>query len=30
MEGTKENPWELKTPPGTSNYQMYKEDKDGN
>lgn len=28
--GTKENPWQLKTPPGTSNYVMYKEQKDGN
>ncbi|MBC8046984.1 MAG: hypothetical protein H7Y00_09335 [Fimbriimonadaceae bacterium] len=24
--GTKENPWKLKTPPGTSEYIMYKED----
>jgi hypothetical protein len=23
--GTKENPWELKTPPGSSEYQMYRE-----
>lgn len=22
-EGTKENPWELKTPPGSSDYTMY-------
>ena len=22
-EGTKEDPWELKTPPGTSSYTMY-------
>jgi hypothetical protein len=29
-EGTKENPWRLKTPPGTSDYVMYKEEKDGN
>ncbi len=29
MEGTKENPWNLKTPPGTSDYQMYKDEKDG-
>lgn len=29
MEGTKENPWKLKTPPGTSDYQMYKGEKDG-
>ena len=28
--GTKENPWKLKTPPGTSVYEMYKEvNKDG-
>jgi hypothetical protein len=25
-KGTKENPWELKTPPGSSAYTMYKED----
>lgn len=24
-KGTKENPWQLKTPPGTSEYTMYKE-----
>ena len=24
-EGTKENPWRLKTPPGTSEYTMYKD-----
>lgn len=24
--GTKENPWQLKTPPGTSEYIMYKDD----
>jgi hypothetical protein len=24
--GTKESPWQLKTPPGTSEYIMYKED----
>jgi len=24
--GTKESPWELKTPPGSSEYTMYKED----
>jgi hypothetical protein len=23
--GTKENPWKLKTPPQTSEYEMYKE-----
>ncbi len=28
--GTKENPWQLKTPPGTSEYVMYKEQKEGN
>ncbi len=28
-QGTKENPWQLKTPPGTSNYEMYKDEKDG-
>ena len=27
--GTKENPWKLKTAPGTSEYQMYKFEKDG-
>ncbi|ADB37398.1 DUF6855 family protein [Spirosoma linguale] len=27
--GTKENPWQLKTPPGTSDYSMYKAEKDG-
>ena len=27
--GTKENPWKLKTPPSTSEYQMYKSEKDG-
>ena len=27
--GTKENPWKLKTPPGTSEYEMYKDTKDG-
>jgi hypothetical protein len=24
--GTKDDPWELKTPPGTSGYTMYKDD----
>src|SRR3982751_4800979 len=24
--GTKENPWQLKTPPGTSDYSMYKDE----
>lgn len=28
-EGTKENPWKLKTPPNTSEYEMYKDVKDG-
>ncbi len=28
-EGTKENPWKLKTPPLTSDYEMYKDEKDG-
>lgn len=27
--GTKENPWKLKTPPGTSEYEMHKAEKDG-
>ncbi len=27
--GTKENPWKLKTPPGTGEYEMYKDLKDG-
>ncbi len=26
--GTKENPWKLKTPPQTSEYEMYKDVKD--
>jgi hypothetical protein len=25
-EGTKEHPWKLKTPPGTSEYQMYRDE----
>lgn len=29
-DGTKANPWQLKTPPGTSDYVMYKDEKDGN
>ena len=29
ITGTKENPWKLKTPPGTSEYEMYKDEKDG-
>lgn len=28
-EGTKEKPWKLKTPPGTSDYEMYRDVKDG-
>ncbi|MEK8127111.1 DUF6855 family protein [Paenibacillus filicis] len=28
-KGTKENPWKLKTPPQTSEYEMYKDEKDG-
>ncbi|HYV94755.1 MAG TPA: hypothetical protein VE978_23475 [Chitinophagales bacterium] len=28
-KGTKENPWKLKTPPRTSEYEMYKDVKDG-
>jgi hypothetical protein len=27
--GTKDNPWKLKTPPNTSEYQMYRDTKDG-
>ncbi len=27
-EGTKENPWKLKTPPMTSEYEMYRDVKD--
>ena len=27
--GTKTDPWQLKTPPQTSEYQMYYDDKDG-
>lgn len=27
-KGTKENPWQLKTPPNTSEYHMYKGTKD--
>ena len=27
--GTKESPWKLKTPPGTSDYEMYLDDRDG-
>ncbi|MCR8630257.1 DUF6855 family protein [Paenibacillus radicis (ex Xue et al. 2023)] len=27
--GTKEHPWKLKTPPQSSEFEMYKEEKDG-
>ena len=27
--GTRESPWKLSTPPGTSRYEMYKDQKDG-
>ncbi len=27
--GTKDDPWQLTTPPGTSVYQMYRDTKDG-
>ena len=27
--GTKEDPWQLKTPPNTSSYTMYKDNRDG-
>src|SRR5713226_525053 len=26
-KGTKEDPWNLKTPPGTSDFQMYRDEK---
>ena len=29
LDRTKENPWVLKTPPGTAEYTMHVEDKDG-
>ncbi len=29
QKGTKESPWKLKTPPHTSEYIMYKEERDG-
>ena len=29
MNRTKEDPWQLKTPPGTSGYTMHVEEKDG-
>ncbi|MEQ9300477.1 MAG: hypothetical protein RIF33_18025 [Cyclobacteriaceae bacterium] len=28
-KGTKDNPWVLKTPPLSSTYEMYKDEKDG-
>lgn len=28
-KGTKDDPWKLKTPPLTSDYEMYKDEKDG-
>lgn len=28
-KGTKENPWQLKTPPLTSEYEMYRDVRDG-
>ncbi|MBZ0202903.1 MAG: hypothetical protein K8I03_07795 [Ignavibacteria bacterium] len=28
-KGNKESPWKLKTPPGSSEYEMYKDIKDG-
>ena len=28
-QGTKSDPWLLKTPPQTSDYQMYRDEKDG-
>ena len=28
-DGTKGNPWKLKTPPGSSDYEMYRDVKDG-
>ena len=27
--GTKTDPWKLKTPPGTAEYEMYRDQKDG-
>lgn len=29
-QGTKQDPWKLKTPPQTSEYEMYRDQKDGN
>ena len=28
-QGTKSDPWKLNTPPGTSEYEMYRDTKDG-
>jgi len=28
-KGTKDDPWKLKTPPGTSEYEMFRDVKDG-
>jgi hypothetical protein len=28
-EGTKQDPWRLKTPPPTSDYEMYLDERDG-
>jgi hypothetical protein len=28
-QGTQEDPWKLQTPPQSSEYEMYKTDKDG-
>lgn len=28
-QGTKQDPWKLKTPPQTSDYEMYRDQKDG-
>ena len=28
-EGTRDNPWKLQTPPGTSSYEMYVDEKEG-
>jgi hypothetical protein len=29
LDRTKQNPWQLKTPPGTSEYSIYVDEKDG-
>lgn len=29
QKGTKENPWKLKTPPGSGDYEMHTDEKDG-